>query len=65
MLNPATNGNLASTNMGVGGALAVVVMATLAVFFPEQAMRIPVGFESGLAVLLVYAITKITPSVKK
>ena len=63
MLNPTTNGNLASTNMAVGGALSVVLMTVLAVFFPEQAMMIPTGFESGFAVLLTYVITKITPAI--
>ena len=63
MLNPTTNGNLASTNMAIGGAIAVLLMTVIALFFPEKASMIPTGFESGLAVLLTFIITKITPAV--
>jgi len=37
---------------GIGGALAAVMLGTVAIFYPEQYALVPPGFEAGIAVLI-------------
>lgn len=36
----------------IGGALAAVMLGTVAIFYPEQYALVPPGFEAGIAVLI-------------
>lgn len=48
-------GSAKVSNLGIGGAVAVIILGTLGVFFPEQVALLPTGFEAAIAAAITTA----------